>query len=51
MASGIADKIAIIGMGCARFGERWDCGAEDLRVEAFTEAIADAGIEREFFAA
>jgi len=24
MASGIRDKVAIIGMGCARFGERWD---------------------------
>jgi acetyl-CoA C-acetyltransferase len=32
-------------MGCARFGERWDANAEDLMVEAFTEALADAGIE------
>lgn len=47
MANGIADKVAIIGMGCTRFGERWDCGAEDLIVEAFTEAISDAGIERD----
>ena len=47
MANGIADKVAIIGMGCSRFGERWDCGAEDLIVEAFTEAISDAGIERD----
>ena len=38
MASGIRDKVAIIGMGCSRFGERWDCGAEDLMLEAFTEA-------------
>ena len=44
MASGIRDKVAIIGMGCTRFGERWDCGPEDLMVEAFNEAIADAGI-------
>jgi acetyl-CoA C-acetyltransferase len=47
MASGIKDKVAIIGMGCSRFGERWDQGADDLMVEAFTEAIADAGIERD----
>ncbi len=26
MATGIRDKVAIIGMGCSRFGERWDCG-------------------------
>lgn len=45
MASGIRDKVAIIGMGCTRFGERWDCGPEDLMLEAFNEAVADAGIE------
>ena len=44
MASGIKDKVAILGMGCARFGERWEDGAEDLALEAFTEALADAGI-------
>ena len=47
MASGIKDKVAIIGMGCSKFGERWDSGADDLMVEAATEAIADAGIERD----
>ena len=45
MASGIRDKVAILGMGCSRFGERWDANAEDLMVEAYTEALADAGIE------
>ncbi|MEM9254700.1 MAG: acetyl-CoA acetyltransferase [Pseudomonadota bacterium] len=44
MASGIRDKVAIIGMGCSHFGERWDCGAEDLMLESFTEALSDAGI-------
>jgi len=44
MASGIRDKVAIVGMGCSRFGERWDCGPEDLMLEAFNEALADAGI-------
>src|SRR5512134_436871 len=47
MASGIRDKVAIVGMGCSKFGERWDCGPEDLMVEAFMEASADAGIERD----
>ena len=46
MATGIRDKVAIIGMGCTRFGERWDVGGEELLVEAFEEAIADAGIEK-----
>jgi acetyl-CoA C-acetyltransferase len=46
MASGIRDKVAIIGMGCTAFGERWDQGPEDLMVDAFEEALADAGIER-----
>jgi acetyl-CoA C-acetyltransferase len=44
MASGIRDKVALLGMGCSRFGERWDCGPEDLMLEAFNEALADAGI-------
>ena len=44
MATGIKDKVAIIGMGCTRFGERWDVGAEELMVEALTECLEDAGI-------
>lgn len=47
MASGIRDKVVIIGMGCSRFGERWDCSPDDLMLEAFEEAVADAGIERD----
>ncbi len=46
MATGIRDKVAVIGMGCTRFGERWDVGAEELMVEAFEECLADAGIEK-----
>ncbi len=46
MASGIKDKVAIIGMGCTPFGEHWHMGAEELIVAAFEEALADAGIER-----
>ena len=44
MASGIRDKVAILGMGCSRFGERWDCGPDELMLEAFNEALLDAGI-------
>ncbi|MFN3129371.1 acetyl-CoA acetyltransferase [Roseibium sp.] len=46
MASGIRDKVAILGMGCSQFGERWSDNAEDLMIEAFTEALGDAGIEK-----
>ncbi len=45
MATGIKDKVVILGMGCSKFGERWDVGADDLMVEAYREALADAGIE------
>lgn len=45
MASGIKDKVAILGMGCSKFGERWDADPEDLMVEAYLEAMGDAGIE------
>lgn len=47
MASGIRDRVAIVGMGCTRFGERWDAGPEHLMVEAFEEALADSGLERD----
>jgi acetyl-CoA C-acetyltransferase len=46
MATGIKDKVAILGMGCSKFGERWDKEADDLIVEAFEECMKDAGIER-----
>ena len=34
MATGIKDKVAIVGMGCSKFGERWNCGTEHLLAEA-----------------
>jgi acetyl-CoA C-acetyltransferase len=47
MAShGIRDRVAIIGMGCTKFGERWDRSADDLVVDSVTEAVASTpGIE------
>ena len=44
MAS-IRDRVAIVGMGCSKFGERWDTSSEDLLVESCYEAFEDAGIE------
>jgi acetyl-CoA C-acetyltransferase len=48
MAShGIKDKVAIVGMGCTRFGEHWDQGPDDLLIDAAGEAFASAGIDKE----
>ena len=48
MAShGIKDQVAIIGMGCTRFGEHWDKSLEDLIIEAAEETTKSAGIEAE----
>ena len=46
MARGIKDKVAILGMGCSKFGERWDSGAEELMLEAYKECLKDAGIDQ-----
>ncbi len=44
MAKSIKDDIAIIGMGCTKFGERWDASLNDLAIEAAYEAYKDAGV-------
>jgi acetyl-CoA C-acetyltransferase len=44
-SNGIRDRVAIIGMGCTAFGERWDTGIDDLLVDATNEAVASAGVE------
>ena len=46
MARGIKDKVVILGMGCSKFGERWDSGAEELMLEAYKECLKDAGIDQ-----
>ncbi len=46
MASrGIKDRVAIVGMGCTKFGEHWDKSADDLMIDAAYEAYKSAGIE------
>jgi len=45
MAESIKDKVAIVGMGCTKFGELWDKSASDLLVDAAYEAYEDAGVE------
>jgi len=41
----IRDKVAIVGVGCCKFGENWHQSPEDMIVEAAYEAYADAGID------
>ena len=43
--SGIYNKVSIIGMGCTKFGERYEASREDLILEAVQEALDDAGLE------
>lgn len=40
MSKTLKDKIAVIGMGCTRFGELWDQSTDDLIIDAATAAIA-----------
>jgi len=40
---GIRDRVAIVGMGCTRFGERWDASTDDLLIDAVTAALTSAG--------
>lgn len=39
--------VSIIGVGCTRFGERWDSSLRDLVVETGIAAIEDAGVTGE----
>lgn len=44
---GICDRVAIIGVGCTRFGERFESSLDDLIVEAAGAAFTSAGIDKE----
>lgn len=46
-SNGIRDRVAIVGMGCTTFGEHWDRGADDLLVDAATEAFTSAGVAKD----
>src|SRR5262249_6952157 len=44
---GIKDRVAIVGMGCTAFGERFDTGLDDLPTAASTRAFGAAGVDKE----
>ena len=46
-SKGILDRVAVIGMGCTPFGERWDCSLDDLIIDAAHAAYASAGIAQD----
>ena len=46
MTKSIKDKVAIIGMGCTKFGELWNKSAEDLILEAYNDVMEDSGIDK-----
>lgn len=40
----IKDKVAIVGMGCTKFGENWGMSFDDMVIDAVYEAYEDAGV-------
>jgi acetyl-CoA C-acetyltransferase len=46
-SNGIRDRVAIVGMGCTKFGEHWDRSIDDLLIDAVTECVESvAGLDR-----
>jgi acetyl-CoA C-acetyltransferase len=43
-SNGILDRVAIVGMGCTPFGERWDKSVDDLLIDSSQEALQSAGV-------
>ena len=38
-------RVAVIGVGCSKFGELWDMSFRDIVISAGIEALEDAGLE------
>ena len=47
MAHSIKDQVAVIGVGCIKFGDNFDQGYEEMAVEAAFAAFNDAKITSE----
>src|SRR5882672_12196789 len=43
-SNGIRDRVAIVGMGCTIFGERWDKSVSDLLVDSSQDALNSANV-------
>lgn len=46
-SNGICDRVAIIGVGCTHFGERWELSLDDMIREAAGEALTTAGVTKD----
>ena len=44
---GIKDRVAIVGMGCTKFGEHWGLGADELILDATRQTFESAGVEKD----
>jgi len=44
---GIKDRVAIVGMGCTPFGERWDKSTDDLLIDATQDAFESVGLTKD----
>jgi len=44
---GIKDRVAIVGMGCTPFGERWDKSTDDLLIDATQDAFESVGVTKD----
>jgi acetyl-CoA C-acetyltransferase len=46
-SNGIRDRVAVVGMGCTKFGEHWGRSIDDLLIDAVNECVASVdGFDR-----
>src|SRR5579862_9245902 len=43
-STGIRDRVAIVGMGCTKFGELWDKSVDDMLIDSSQAAMQSAGV-------
>ncbi len=44
---GIADRVAIVGMGCTPFREHWEAGLDSMMIDASTDTFDSAGLGKD----
>lgn len=45
MGTNLTNKVAVIGVGCTKFGENFEMSWSDMAIDAAYEAFGDAGVE------
>jgi acetyl-CoA C-acetyltransferase len=46
-STGIRDRVAIVGMGCTKFGELWNSSVDDMLIDSSQAAMQSAGVTRD----